>query len=241
MYQWLGMRWLIGNLLLMQHVFAVEPASTPLWSLPHELQMYLVLPVLFWWLKGHGIGRLIAVYAGGVALSAVFPYLWTGRGHLLFYFVPCFLGGVLAYGLGSVVAPRAPAWLWSPALLAVILAYVRAPYADTSWVKSSLLCAIVGLMIPWFRSSRGAGSKVAAWIARYSYGIYLAHTPLLWLIYRHSTMRGWQAAALFLIAVISVSAAAYHLIEAPLIRLGTRIANRHAAYALDRAVFPASA
>lgn len=241
MYQWQGMRWLIGNLLLMQHVFAVEPASTPLWSLPHEVQMYLVLPLLFWWLNGRGIGRLVMVYAGGLALSAVFPHLWTGRGHLLFHFVPCFLGGVLAYGLASVVEPRAPARLWSLSLLAVILAYVEAPYSDASWAKNSLLCALVGLMIPWFRSNRGAGSKIAAWIARYSYGIYLAHTPLLWLMYRHSGLRGWQAAALFLIAAISVSAAAYHLIEAPLIRLGTRIANRHAPRALHRVASPSSA
>jgi peptidoglycan/LPS O-acetylase OafA/YrhL len=241
MYRWQGMHWLAGNLLLMQNIFAVSLVSTPLWSLPHELQMYLVLPLLFWWLNGRGIARLATVYAGGVALSAVFPHLWTGRGHLIFHFVPCFLGGVLAYGLASVVQPRAPAWLWSLSVLAVILAYVKAPYSDATWAKDSLLCAVVGLMIPWFRSNRGASSKIAAWIARYSYGIYLAHTPLLWLIYRHSMLRGWRVAALFVVATISVSVAAYYVIEAPLIRLGTRIANRHAAHALDRVASPASA
>jgi peptidoglycan/LPS O-acetylase OafA/YrhL len=62
-------------------------------------------------------------------------------------------------------------------------------------------------------------------VAKYSYGIYLAHTPLIWLIFRQLS---WLPIAaqwmLFLTSLATVSMACFFLIEAPCIRLGARIA-----------------
>jgi peptidoglycan/LPS O-acetylase OafA/YrhL len=69
-------------------------------------------------------------------------------------------------------------------------------------------------------------TEAAARVAKYSYGIYLCHTPLLWLIYQRLSMPDWQRGIWLFIAVGAVAAACYHAIEEPLIEAGTRVAGK---------------
>ena len=60
-------------------------------------------------------------------------------------------------------------------------------------------------------------------VAKYSYGIYLAHTPLIWLIFRQLSWLPITAQwMLSLTSLAAVSMARFFLIEAPCIRLGAR-------------------
>ncbi len=98
-----------ANLLLIQNFFAdhrtywTTSVSAPLWSLPYEVQMYAVLPPLFWLLRRRPSGKTVAwIVAGATLIASVERWiLRTPMG--LAQFAPCFAGGVLAYWLRNVV------------------------------------------------------------------------------------------------------------------------------------------
>ncbi|HEY1203959.1 MAG: acyltransferase [Bryobacteraceae bacterium] len=216
-YTWLGARWATANILLIQNIVGVSDVSAPLWSLPYEVQMYLVLPMLFLVLRApRGRVRLILIYAVSTLLSLFQPLRY----------LPCFLAGVMAYQRLGTVQPRFRAWPWCPVVIGAVVLYVLGPYSDASWSKDILTCLTVGALIPLFQMSRGAISTAASYIAKYSYGIYLCHTPVMWLLYRKLAIADWQRAIWLAIATAAVSLACYHAIEYPLIRFGTRLANR---------------
>jgi len=64
-YRWQGARWLLANLLLVQNIPGIPEVASPMWSLPYEVQMYLVLPVLFL--------LLTAATAGGASWPFALP------------------------------------------------------------------------------------------------------------------------------------------------------------------------
>jgi peptidoglycan/LPS O-acetylase OafA/YrhL len=216
-YRWGGVRWLFSNLLLVQNISGSGLVAHPLWSLPFEVQMYLVLPALFLLVSPPKSGiRLTVIYIAGVALSPL---------HFLFRYVPCFLAGVVAYKLARHVRPRVPAWLWGPTVVAAVAYYTWAPYS-TRRPKDVMICVIVGILIPFFRANSGPIAAAAAQVAKYSYGIYLCHTPVLWLLYRKLSIPGWQRPIWLLIGTGAAAVACYRWIERPMIELGTRLANR---------------
>jgi peptidoglycan/LPS O-acetylase OafA/YrhL len=190
-----------------------------MWSLPYEVQMYLTLPILFMALRGpRSAARLISIYVIGGFLSLTHPVL---------RFLPCFLAGVMAYKLLEIVRPRFRAWLWCPAVIGAVVLYVRlGAYSDTGWFKDDVTCLIIGALIPLFQKTAGPITTVASQVAKYSYGIYLCHTPIMWLLYRQLTIPDWQRPIWLVIATGLVSVACYHAIEHPLIQMGTRLANR---------------
>jgi peptidoglycan/LPS O-acetylase OafA/YrhL len=217
-YIWHGARWASSNILLIQNITGVSPVSGPLWSLPYEAQMYLILPLLLLALRTpRGSNGLSLIYVIGTLLSLFYP---------LFQYLPCFLAGVISYQLLGTVRPRVRAWLWSPAVVGIVVLYVFIPNANVGALKDVLICLIVGALIPLFQQNSGAITTVASHIAKYSYGIYLCHTPLLWLLYRKLTIPDWQRPIWLVIATGIVSWACYHAIEHPLIQIGTRLANR---------------
>jgi peptidoglycan/LPS O-acetylase OafA/YrhL len=215
-YTWLGARWALENILLIQNITGVSSVASPLWSLPYEVQMYLILPILFLALRAPGASAgLILIYFDGALLSLFHP---------LFRYLPCFLSGLIAYKLLGTMRPRVRAWFWYPAVIGAVVLYVLTPHSQ--WLKDVLICLIVGALIPLFQQNRGAITTVASHTAKYSYGIYLCHTPVLWLIYRKLEIPDWQRPIWLLIATGIVSWGCYHAIEDPLIRIGTRLANR---------------
>lgn len=215
-FAWHGMPWLAANILLVQNITGSPDVSSPLWSLPYEVQMYLVLPALFLLLRRSGMKRLASVCLIGALFGFLYPIL---------RYVPCFLAGVFAYQLAGVVRPRVPSWLWLPVVTALVVAYVRTPGSDMSWLKDVVSCFTVGVLIPQFHAVNGAIAAAASRIARYSYGIYLCHTPVLWFS-RELALSGWQRDIWLMLATGAVSVACYHAIERPMIAIGSRLADR---------------
>jgi len=216
-YVWHGSGWFFENILLVQNINGMSDVSGPLWSLPYEVQMYVVLPGIYLWLKvfqsNFDCGL---IFISGALLS---------RAHPLFYYFPCFLAGVIAYRLLGTVQPRLPAWLWGPVMIGITVLYTVTPRSDQSWVKSVFSCLTVGVLIPLFDARRSLIGTAASQIAKYSYGIYLSHMPLLWLIYRKLTLPEWSRPILVVLATAVVSLVCYHAIEYPLIRAGKRLVS----------------
>jgi peptidoglycan/LPS O-acetylase OafA/YrhL len=232
------------NLTLTQNLFFTNhpvfpPTLTPLWSLPLEMEMYLVLPVLFLIFRNRPVRWLAATWGISVVLSFIQPHM--GDQFFILRFVPCFLGGVIAWRLiREGDRARFPGWLWPLAIAAASTIWIIATgrYLPLG-IAGFGLC--LGLVIPLFREIRWKTVITASRIiARYSYGIYLTHFPIMLFVlndprYPHfkvirplPQLKHYARPVDFALAVVLTalaSVALYHLIENPGIRLGQKVAR----------------
>jgi peptidoglycan/LPS O-acetylase OafA/YrhL len=231
---------LIANLLLIQNVTLQKANPGPLWSLPLEIQMYLVLPALFliaarlksswgmtvlWWSAvalwfslGLSTGML-PLSEGGIR-SPVEALLKFTR------FMPCFLPGMVAYKLWR--RPRLlPGFLWPVFLLlcsAVFVLFSGRQPIETGW----FICLSIGLGVCLFRELQASLiTRLARNIARYSYGIYLLHYFAMWFAFVIlKNLNAGLRIAIFIATLVSLPVILYHTVEAPLIAVGVRISER---------------
>jgi peptidoglycan/LPS O-acetylase OafA/YrhL len=99
--------------------------------------------------------------------------------------------------------------------------------ATTQQWRTWIPCIALGAAIPWVHNmTLSPITHAAAIVAKYSYGIYLVHGPAFWyaFMYHKDLPRAVQW-PLWLLLTAAISALAYHLIEAPCIRLGVRLAS----------------
>jgi peptidoglycan/LPS O-acetylase OafA/YrhL len=177
----------------------------PLWTLPLEWQMYIVLPLCFL-IQERGWRWLVPFLLLGVAAGIFQTHYQFERVVWRFEvvgFAPCFLAGVLAFYLLRIKAwkPWFPAWLWPLALVALTASsVVWATYTGgyfghyTRWVY----CLGVALFIPCFKefdpksASRLAvhGFAFAKHVAARSYSIYLLHLLALAVVWRGYELEG---------------------------------------------------
>jgi peptidoglycan/LPS O-acetylase OafA/YrhL len=209
---------IVSNLALTQNLTYSRYVSDPLWSLPLEVQMYIALPFLFVAFRDKPVSWLLALW-----LLAI-PVGWAANQITLrlsvLYLVPCFLGGVIAWRLQG--NEKLPAWIWPPLLALYCLGFALWAEPRQNHYGRWSVCLALGLTIPWLRQlaapTLNAASKT---IAKYSYGIYLFHFPLLDFAFRTLADRPYAVQwAVFLLLVVLIPVAAYHLIEHPMIRLG---------------------
>jgi peptidoglycan/LPS O-acetylase OafA/YrhL len=220
----------LSNVLLIQNITEHLSTPGPLWSLPFEVQMYVLLPPLF-----------VLVLKGGKSAPYVVALLWFAAAalvlgawalgwnyHLIKYW-PCFIPGILAFSLRHrrrVLRPSVLAWY----VAAMALAY---PYAITHGGTQNLLtwpiCLGLGLIIPHCRE---LDQPVLRWvsqtIAKYSYSIYLLHVPCIQLAFEYlAPLPAGQRWVTFLLSLGALTVGAHHLVEAPGIAWGTRLAERY--------------
>lgn len=215
----------LANLFLVQGLSFRVPILGPTWSLSFELQMYLLLPAIFLFLRRvRPMWQLGAIYALTVGLCATTVHYSSARN--LAFFVPCFLGGIIAYQFRNQVGAKVPAWVW-PGFVVVL----GTGYLTTSMSRFDewAVCLLLGLAIPVFAQiSSRALNAASATIAKYSYGIYLIHFFVIWLAFEK--LAGHSLAlrvAVFVSLVAALPVMLYHLIEEPLITFGKKVASRY--------------
>ncbi len=208
------------HFLLIQNFFSGSFILYPMWSLPIEVQMYVLLPVLFFFLrKNMALWPLLLFWAlaAAIAHQAFGPEVQN-----LPVSIPFFLPGLMAY----VGFPRRramlPGWSFVLALAAVTWIGGHAGSQQRAWWP----CLALGLMLPSFRQmGQNFFTKLCWYVARYSYGIYLTHPFALVLAFYVG--RGWSWPVQFAVlfgSLAAFSVAAFHLIEAPFMRLGAKAA-----------------
>jgi peptidoglycan/LPS O-acetylase OafA/YrhL len=224
---------LMNFLLLCGPPAEVHPVLGPLWSLPYEVEMYLVLPMLFTLLRRNSSRAVLALvwigsFGFGLLQALLAGVRGSGFGRLdLAQFAPCFLAGVVAYFL--MRQPRRVSlqpWVWPCILCVSTAAYLNIElqwfytYRIVSWVA----CLLVAFGLVYCAESKyRALNQATHYIAKYSYGLYLGQVPVLWFAFvkLHSApaLIQWPT---FLILIFLVPILSYHLIEEPCVRLAKR-------------------
>lgn len=220
-----GLGEFIANLTLTFNLFYGARIVGASWSLPIEAQMYLLLPLLFFFVRGTRAFWVLLVI-DALAIASVWTVTRAPDANAsLAICIPYFLPGVMAYVLYKRVTPRLPAW----SFLAFLLLFGWLHRHHGTLFATGFFCLAVGLALPFFRQLTWRPLvRSTHLIARYSYGIYLCHIPAIWLAFHH--LRGDYNLAVRLgvmlttIAVLSI--ALYHLVELPMIRLGSALAKR---------------
>lgn len=230
---------LLANLLLVQNITGHPSNPTPLWSLPYEVQMYLVLPLLYAATKTK---RPVLSVALLCVASPLLVLLAMGLFNLqVVRLVPCFLPGVLAFVLIRREPKRSPLVLFSVVGIAALVIPPLVASGVSGLPLHWALCLVLGLTIPLCREITNASlAKCAKVVATYSYGLYLTHMAAMGLAF--NVLRDWPAVvqwSVFLIALPVLSYAAYRWIEAPGIRLGQWLAsNTHKQQAAPKTKLP---
>lgn len=224
-------------------------ALSPTWTLAQEVQFYLLWPPMLWLLLRRGtparavivlVGAAIAVLIGtGTLLAHLDPNYnsytspFERSAELLFgavaaiawreRLVPAMLrrrpmGWLLAGGIGYLVAagkPSTPLWYLTAAALSALLVIhlvdTDRPGLDTR--RRGLDPDRPGLL----RCVLSA--RPLAYVGRISYGIYLFHVPIYYLLWRYAPA-GRPAVYWPVVTAISilVAAASWELVESPIRR-----------------------
>ena len=213
----------VQNLLLVQNLGGAESLEAPLWSLPYEMQMYLLLPAAFWLVsRSRTPLAMLALWGAVTAIAALRHH---GHEADLLDYAPCFLAGISGYAIARARtgSRQLGTALWPIAIAVATGFYLARPSLAHGWLAClGIAIAVVGIReLPdgWWR-------RLFQRIARYSYGVYLAHFLLLWLAFDRLAGAPWAAQiAVFAVTLVVVPVAAYHLVERPMIRVGDRVAR----------------
>jgi peptidoglycan/LPS O-acetylase OafA/YrhL len=222
-----SLRWpgILANVFLVQNLTRTPSIIAPLWSLPYEMQMYLFLPALHSFVRSaRGIAPIFILWA--LAFVAAIPAERLDRRGFpnLIEFAPFFLSGIIAYRMTKMRSLRLPGWMWPLVTAAITAIYLQRP----SFIRGWGCILLLGMAIPQFQEmSSPFARKIFKAIARYSYGIYLVHFACVWLafqVFGNSAM--WVKIVILSVTVASISFVLYHMIEEPMIKLGTALATR---------------
>jgi peptidoglycan/LPS O-acetylase OafA/YrhL len=229
-YQWIGLRAFLSNLALTQNLTYDNNILSVLWSLPLEVQMYMMLPALYLAVRGKRRYVSLGLWVVSVALALVIPAISERLD--VFRYGPCFTSGLVAYDLIRNKSWRwaLPAWMWPIGIAAAILLF--GPHdnlhlglkIERAWAVSLLL----GVLYANVREgSYGGVRPVLHWIAEHSYGIYLSHTIVMgFAFYTLSGLPMWVRIIVLIAGSIGVPALLYVAIERPLVLAGGRVARR---------------
>ncbi len=224
-------RIIVGGLLL-QDVIPVRNVSYTFWSIAVEWHIYLLLPLmlLIWrkWNWGTAVAVGVGVSGLGLIAGQIIPRIGPmGIGSMAFAYYIIFalaVGACIAVYKRPTWLSRAPVLAVSGCSLAVVLTYCSLnPYsvvdANFFWldilVGLSVLSAVVSMASgKALALARFLSCRLLAWVALFSYSLYLVHAPLLQVFWQLAIMplhlsKDVQLAVIWLAGVPIMIVAAY--------------------------------
>jgi peptidoglycan/LPS O-acetylase OafA/YrhL len=226
------------------------PGASHFWSLAVEEQFYLVWPLVVLATPPRALRRvclllLILCVVSKLVLVGAHASWYTLYMSTLTRYDGLIVGALIATTRPQDIAPwaRSAGALGLLAGLAIVAIVATAPEGRSTWriaLETSLAAVAFGAAI--FRIHAGARpwtgpllrSPGLLWLGRYSYGIYLLHLPIMFLLMpwavRHRLLEGWPLNLRSLIGgacVIGLSLLLarlmYRFVEAPALNLRYRL------------------
>lgn len=216
---------LFTNLTLTQNLSGQPNLSGQLWSLPIELDMYVLLPLIF--LLTMKYPRAFRWLAWPAAAGFALLLRYIPHGHepaSVLRFAPLFIAGVLAFNLSKVVKPRLEPWLWPVAIGSAMTIFMIFRIWEVGWV----LCLLLGCSLVFIREQKNRVlNRITHVVAKYSYGIYLTHLLTIWLAFVYLVnLPMFARVIVFVVSSTALPYILFHAIERPGIELGKRIVER---------------
>lgn len=219
-----------SNFGLVMNFTGAQVVLAPLWSLPYEIDMYLVLPLFYLLVsRAQVTGMTGILYFGSVMLAASYWLCKYPPIDFLLY-LPCFVSGVVAYLGLKRVNPRYPGWCWIVCIFGTAAIYVAlhrislsiaVPDQPARWLVTGAL----GFVLPRFRQL--PPMKWAHLTAKYSYGIYLFHMIAIWCGFTVLASYPLVVRVVVFVAMMYViPVVMFAILEDPFIRLGKRLVDR---------------
>jgi len=204
-----------------------------MWSLPREVQMYLVLPLLYF------AAKRILSYSGALTIMACGFVVWYVDSHAARLFgyraplnyAPWFFMGIAAYRLYRFVMPSWSSVLYGLSLLLLVTLTCLTQRLMGDDYRAGWVSWAIGILfafaLPHFLEVRSQLIKrISHAVATYSYGIYLSHVPIMWLTFHKLSSQSLALQiSLFLALQATVPIALYHGFEKPMIELGRRLGD----------------
>jgi peptidoglycan/LPS O-acetylase OafA/YrhL len=230
----LGSGGISSNYLLTMNLSESEPLLSPMWSLPYEFQLYLLLPPVFLlvtrWrgpfpILGPILGPVLGLWCLTLALALAQPFVPHGGRLDIAEFLPCFMAGVVCYQLSKAVSPKLPFACWTILVPLFMLSGLLLP-VRLNWPAAWIACLLAALTAPFIRQTQNhLLLNTSGYIAKHSYSIYLCHYFCLWLAFRANHLVMPFQWLIFLVTLVLLPAGLHRLIEAPMIRLGRRLSS----------------
>ncbi len=218
-FQTHGIKNVVSNLLLVQNIGGGGNILGVMWSLPLEVDMYVLLPVFYFFVRQNfTLWPILLLWAGAAAYArSAFPDSNTFAAC-----IPYFLSGIIAYILFAKVDPKIPGFFLPPWIAVLLFGFMLRP----TWRSGWWLTLALGLTLPFFRSIRSKWLiQMSHQIAMYSYGIYLIHP--FGILIGVNLLAGHAMTvriAGIILPIAAIVVPAYHFLEKPLISLGTKVA-----------------
>lgn len=225
----ISIKLLISNIFLIQNLVFFEDLpgekSVPgiLWTLPYEIQFYILLPFIFNMLKKN-YNKIIYLYIFTIIFILINKYFNTPLFNI-FKYLPCFLSGIIGYIYKSKVKLNIFYLLFFIFLSIIILPLVAAKNIIPSNIIGVVFCFVLGLLVS---NSREVKNKFAVLISRliakYSYGIYIFHIFII-NIYVNLEIFFFYKLILTIFTLSIIVLASYHSLESPMIKIGKKLSN----------------
>jgi len=222
-------RAVLSDLALVQNLTGQPSLLGPVWTLPIELQMYLLLPACFLAARrgAAAVGTMFVAFAVAY-LAVAHPAVPLLARFTVFAYGPCFLGGVVAYFLMRHMRTRAqlPGWTFAVVVTAAaIYISVVLPYRHLPLIWLAPLA--IGCALPFVRNASSSRiTRAAHTLCTYSYGVYLFHVPVIWLSVIRLHAFPWPVRVATPVAGITLLPwLGYRILERPMIDFGKRLAR----------------
>ena len=188
--------------------------------------MYVILPFVYFFIRRvrSFFGLIsILVLASCVGLLAVWLN-WVE----VFKYIPCFIPGCMAYWIVSKDESAGKISFEFLLLIILLLFFVYQGLGRWSQTVGGYpVCLVLGMVLPYARRARFLYIyRVGGIVAKYSYGIYLIHAPVLAFVFSIASMSVTYKLLFFFIVVSALSVLSYRYIEQPFIALGQRMTSR---------------
>lgn len=227
----------------------------PLWSVSVEEQLYILLPLVIFFTGRRGL-KIFSFFALLIAYVAIVYYAqsptkgFSGQWTNSFVQFQFFAAGIL---LSVYLKGWQPKWRLIPRMVlfvvggtcwltASIVCEVNAdsPHLATIWQSVSGWFLILTGVVFFFLSLYGAPAKympsVLAYLGRISYGMYVFHITMYWLVYNifknelvafseKIGLHEWKnevGLVIVFIATVTISLLSYNFFEKPFLRLKTK-------------------